>query len=165
MDQAKDNVGHYKDDVTNPYTGMEHNFDEGLGYYGAARHTDTMTLAEIKSPGYSDFNGDGKIDLKSEFSFGHSQNAAKRDLGSTTGTTMTSTIFDAFVAARTIIANGEGTDGALTDAQVTPSTQKQTLSSPTGKQLRQPLFTTSTIQLLTLLPTHLSTTSPSTGLS
>jgi hypothetical protein len=114
---AKDNT--VSDDEDYGYTSMEHNFDEGLGYYGAARHTDTMTLAEIKSPGYTDFNNDGKIDMKSEVSFGHSVNAAKRDIGSTTGTTMTADIFDAFVAARTIISNGEGTDGALTTAQTT----------------------------------------------
>ena len=51
----------------------------GFGYFGAARSYDTWTNDEIAD--IMDDDGDGAIDLKHEYSYGHSVNAAKRDEG------------------------------------------------------------------------------------
>ena len=72
------------------YTSLEHHWDEGFGYWGAARDYSAYTDDEIAASGgrpdfafgYFDTNGDGQIDLKSEFNFSASVNAAKRDRGS-----------------------------------------------------------------------------------
>lgn len=109
---------------TNPYTALEHQFDEGFGYFGAARNYNDYTDNEIAgssgrdefSSGYNDANGDGRIDLMSEFNFGASTNAAKRDRGSSTGTDFTKTVFDNLLAGRALIS---GANDALTDAQMT----------------------------------------------
>ncbi len=99
-------------DGANAFTKLEHQFDEGFGYFGAARNYNDYTDNEIRGnsgrdafkSGYNDTDGDGKIDLLSEFNFGNSTNAAKRDAGSTSGTDFTKAIFDAFVKGRTIIS-------------------------------------------------------------
>ncbi len=77
-------------DGDDPYTVLEHFWDEGYGYWGAARDYGAYTDEEIAASGgrpeyangYHDTDGDGAIDLRSEFNFGASTNAAKRDLGS-----------------------------------------------------------------------------------
>ena len=104
-----------------PYTTLEHQWDEGFGYFGAARNYNDYTDDEIASKGgrdeyqgYNDANADGMIDLNAEFNFGHSTNAAKRDRGSQTGTDFSTTIFDAFLQGRAII---NATEGALDDDQ------------------------------------------------
>ncbi|EDY86950.1 conserved hypothetical protein, partial [gamma proteobacterium HTCC5015] len=103
-------------DEDSPYTSLEHQFDEGFGYFGAARDYNDYTDEEIAgkggrpsyASGYHDSNDDGMIDLLSEFNFGNSTNAGKRDLGSTTGTDYSKGAFDAFLAGRAIISNAEG---------------------------------------------------------
>ena len=87
------------------YTGLEHVWDEGFGYFGAARDYDTYSDQEISDGVRKDSDGDGVIDLKSEYNFGASVNAAKRDLGSADGaaTDYTRDAFDAFRAGRLII--------------------------------------------------------------
>lgn len=77
-------------DGDNPYTTLEHQWDEAYGYWGAARDYSEYTDEEIAASGgrpdyengYHDTNGDGFIDLLSELNFSASVNAAKRDLGS-----------------------------------------------------------------------------------
>ena len=100
------------------YSDLMHAWDEGFGYFGAARdyadYTDDEiaarpgadTRAEYES-GYHDTDGDGTVDLRSEFNFGASVNAAKRDRDSSdeVPTDFTSAAFDAFVQGRTIIQN------------------------------------------------------------
>ncbi len=108
-----------------PYTALEHVWDEGFGYFGAARHYADFTDDEIAGAGgradwqtANDANGDGEIDFLSEYNFGHSVNAAKRDRGSASSATTdyTQTAFDAFLAGRTLIVNA-GAD--LTNAELT----------------------------------------------
>jgi len=107
-----------------PFTALEHQFDEGFGYFGAARDYNDYTDEEIAGKGgrpdwengFHDSDGSGTIDLDSEFNFGHSVNAGKRDLGSTTGTDFTKAAFDAFLEGRTIINEAVGRD--LTDAEM-----------------------------------------------
>ena len=77
-------------DEEGAYTTLEHHWDEGYGYWGAARDYGDYTDQEIAGAGgrpeyengYHDSNGDGAIDLTSEYNFGASVNAAKRDRGS-----------------------------------------------------------------------------------
>ena len=107
-------------DGTKTYTKLEHQFDEGFGYFGAARNYDKYTDLEIRAKsgrdgwklGYNDIDADGMIDLTSEINFANSVNAAKRDLGTdgnTNATDFTQQAFDAFVLGRTIINAAAGT--------------------------------------------------------
>ena len=71
------------------YTGKEHVWDEAFGYFGAPAHTLKLTakqvydIAKKKSEGLAaaDWNGDGKVDLKTEMAFGPAYYAAAFDKG------------------------------------------------------------------------------------
>jgi len=113
-------------DGDKPFTSLEHAWDEGFGYFGAARDYLEYTDEEIAgkggrdgwAKGYHDTDGDGTIDLVAEYNWGASTNAAKRDLGSASGTDFTTETFEAFWRGREIIDNApEGTlsEGALVD--------------------------------------------------
>ena len=106
----QDNAKQYKDDPAKTYTAMEHKWDEAFGYFGAARdylsYSDAQLAGKTPAEFSRDSNGDGKIDFKSEYNFGLSRNAGKRDKGAS-GTDLTKDIFQAFVTGRAIIA-GEG---------------------------------------------------------
>ena len=105
-------------DDDKPYSPLEHAWDEGFGYFGAARDSLAYTDDQIANPGYRDTDGDGRIDLGTEFHFGHSVNAAKRDRGSAASapTDFTDDIVRAFIAGRGIIA---GAGEELTPAEMT----------------------------------------------
>ena len=94
-------------DGTKPYTAMEHAWDEAFGYFGAARdyfrYNDAQLAGKVDDFTF-DSNGDGSIDFKSEYNFGLSRNAAKRDTGGS-GVDFTQEIFSAFLAGRTAITN------------------------------------------------------------
>lgn len=94
-------------DGEDPYTAMEHAWDEAFGYFGAARdyrrYSDDQLAGSVDDFTF-DSNGDGSIDFKSEYNFGLSRNAAKRDKGGS-GVDLTKDIFDAFLAGRTAITN------------------------------------------------------------
>ena len=94
-------------DGTKPYTAMEHAWDEAFGYFGAARdyfrYTDDQLAGKVDDFTF-DSNGDGSIDFKSEYNFGLSRNAGKRDKGGS-GVDLTQEIFSAFLAGRTAITN------------------------------------------------------------
>lgn len=99
------------------YSSLEHQFDEGFGYFGAARDYNDYSDDEIaKKDGRADWqgshdtNGDEKIDFQSEYNFGHSQNAAKRDRNTSPATDFTKTAFDAFLAGRKIINDAAGNE-------------------------------------------------------
>ena len=97
------------------YTGKEHVWDEAFGYFGAPAHTLKLTakqvynIAKRKSEGLSaaDWDGDGKVDLKSEMAFGPAYYAAAFDKGGKTK--YLHTITQAYVDGRKLIvaANGE----------------------------------------------------------
>jgi hypothetical protein len=110
------------------YTEAEHNYDEAFGYYGAARDNNDYTDLEARAKsgrdewknGYHDTNGDGLIDPRSEFNFGHSQNCAKRDVGSasnTNPTDLSTEAMNAFLSGRQVIANASAA-GSITDAEL-----------------------------------------------
>jgi len=124
-----DNIG--QDGGTKAYTKLEHQFDEGFGYFGAARdylaYNDNEIAGKVKSDedGRSDWNGkhdsdgDGVFDLKSEVILGNAANAAKRDrgtAGNTNPTDYTKQIMEAFIEGRKIINDNAGM--ALTDDQM-----------------------------------------------
>lgn len=89
------------------YSAMEHAWDEAFGYFGAARdysrYTDDQLAGKVDDFTF-DSNSDGSIDFKSEYNFGLSRNAGKRDKGGS-GVDFTQEIFSAFLAGRTAITN------------------------------------------------------------
>lgn len=106
------------------YTNLEHQFDEGFGYFGAARDYLNYSDEEIAGKGgrddwqvYHDTDGSGTIDFHTEFNFGQSTNAAKRDLGATTAVDLTAEAMNGFLAGRKLLNDTAGTP--LTDAQMT----------------------------------------------
>ncbi|MEZ4459500.1 MAG: DUF4856 domain-containing protein [bacterium] len=101
------------------YTTLAHAWDEGFGYFGAARDYPDYTDADIADVGHKDSDGDGKIDLQSEYVFGAASAAAKRDLAAQKlGVTidLTGDAWAGFYGGRALIAN---TSGDLSDAQLT----------------------------------------------
>lgn len=105
-----------------PYSPLAHQWDEGFGYFGAARDYACYTDDEIAAAGgrddwqgYHDTDGDGAIDLYTEYNSGASVNAAKRDRGATTATDFTQDAIDAFIAGRDLIAS---VDGELSETQL-----------------------------------------------
>ncbi len=98
-----------------PYSSLEHAWDEGFGYFGAAIDYLDYSDDQIAAKESIDTNKDAAIDLKSEKNWGASVNAGKRDKGSTTGTDFTKEIMDAFLGGRTLIANASDT---LTEAEL-----------------------------------------------
>jgi len=114
------------------YTEAEHNFDEAFGYYGAARDNNDYEDEEARAKngrddwknGYHDTDGNGLIDPRSEFNFGHSQNCAKRDFGTADNanpTDLSTEVMNAFLAGRQIISNASNA-GFITDAELTALT-------------------------------------------
>lgn len=119
------------DGGTKPYSKLEHQFDEGFGYFGAAvnylAYNDNEISGKVSSDadgradwnGYHDTDGNGTIDLTSEYNWGQSVNAAKRDRGTasnTNPTDLTKTTMEAFLEGRKIINDNAGM--ALTDDQI-----------------------------------------------
>ncbi len=110
------NAQSVKDGAGQVYSGLEHVWDEGYGYFGAARDFADYSDDEIANKGgdrtgYHDTNADGAIDLKGEYNYGASVNAAKRDRGSADAakTDFTKDAFDALRAGRLIIYNAGDT--------------------------------------------------------
>jgi hypothetical protein len=102
-----------EDKAGKPYTSLEHQWDEGFGYFGAAHDYNLYSDAENKAQQDHDTNLDGTIDLYSEYSFGHSVNAAKRDKGATVATDFSKGAMDAFLTGRALIQANYGTDPVL----------------------------------------------------
>ncbi len=109
------------------YSTLEHQWDEGFGYFGAARNYLDYSDDEIAgkggregwSAGYQDTDGDNLIDFNSEYNWGNSVNAAKRDRGTADATNPTdysTQAFTAFMQGRNIINQNVGAE--LTDAQM-----------------------------------------------
>jgi len=93
------------------YTGKEHSWDEGFGYFGAPAHALTLGAADAygisKKTAFEagDYNGDGTIDLISEMTFGNAYYAADADKS---GTDYLQTITATFLAGRELIASANG---------------------------------------------------------
>ena len=117
--EKKPNNKPYKDGAH--YTGKEHSWDEAFGYWGAAAHqhgfnpNKVYEIAKMKNQGVADKNGDGMVDLKSEYVFGPCYYAAAFDRSGTKSTNYTNTIFDAFLDGRKLITAAAG--DALSDSE------------------------------------------------
>ena len=85
------------------YTKLEHHFDEGFGYFGAAVDYKLYTHKQIKSKLSRDTNNDGDISIESEMNLGLAVNSAKRDLGAKVKTNFKNEAIDAFLQARHLI--------------------------------------------------------------
>ena len=112
LDDASEDKGLLASNATSEesaYTPLEHAWDEGFGYFGAARNYLDYTDAQIADGVLIDTDDDGTISLTSEYNFGASINAAKRDKGSKSSTDFTQDAFLGFVQGRTIITNAPET--------------------------------------------------------
>jgi len=96
------------------YTGKEHSWDEAFGYWGSAAHALTLSaeqnynVAKKKDMASADFNGDGSVDLYSEYTFAHAYYASSYDKGGKTN--YLATINEAFISGREIIRDAGGRD-------------------------------------------------------
>lgn len=105
------------------YTGKEHSWDEGWGYFGAPAHTLKLTAGEVyaitqqkeEALAVADANGDGSVDLITEMSYGLAYYAAGADRSGKTD--YLHTITKAFIDGRQLITNAKGK--ALSDKQRT----------------------------------------------
>lgn len=122
-------------DADKTYSKLEHAWDEGFGYFGAARNYGEYTDEELSSKGgrpgyqgYNDADSNGSIDLLGEFNFGVSTNCAKRDRGSSAEapTNFTKEVFDALLAGRQIIASAGET---LTDQELADLVAQRDIAS------------------------------------
>lgn len=103
------------------YTGKEHAWDEGFGYFGTPAHTLSLTAEDVyaitkqkdEALALADANKDGKVDLKTEMSFGLAYYAAGADKSGKTN--YLHTITKAFIDGRQLITDAKGEK--LTDAQ------------------------------------------------
>ena len=106
----KPNNKPYKDGAH--YTGKEHSWDEGFGYWGAASHSlgldakQNYNVTKMKDMSAADQNKDGVIDLKHEMNFAHAYYAASYDKGGKTN--YFNTVTQAFLDGRKIIAGAKG---------------------------------------------------------
>lgn len=105
---AKQNSG--EDKANKAYTSLEHVWDEGFGYFGAARDYLAYSDTEMAGQADHDTNEDAEIDFESEFSFGNSINAVKRDKGSTDLTSFSENAMGAFLKGRAVIQANYGND-------------------------------------------------------
>ena len=114
---------------TKKYGAGEHDWDEAFGYYGAARNNNDFTDNEAAGKsgrdgwknGYNDINGDGTIDVRSEYNLGISQNCAKRDRldiddDGVGETNLSKEAFDAFVLGRHVISEATNS-GSMSASQ------------------------------------------------
>lgn len=106
------------------YTGKEHAWDEAFGYFGAPAHTLNLTpkqvydIAKQRDLAAADANKDGKVDLKTEMTFGPAYYAAGFDASvydKGNRTTYLHSIAKAFLDGRKLLASAKGEK--LTDAQ------------------------------------------------
>ena len=117
--EKKPNNKPYKDGAH--YTGKEHSWDEAFGYWGAAAHqhgfnpNKVYEIAKMKNQGVYDKNGDGMVDLKSEYVFGPCYYAAAFDRSRTKSKNYINTMFDAFLDGRKLITAAAG--DALSDSE------------------------------------------------
>lgn len=125
LDDADDGKGLLSSNAapeSGAYTELEHAWDEGFGYFGAAQDYPAYTDDELSAAGgrdgwqgYHDSDGDGAIDLVTEYNWGVAVNAAKRDRGAIEPTDFTAEAWQGFLAGRALIAS---VDGELNSAQL-----------------------------------------------
>ena len=121
-------------DDGNPYTAMEHHWDESFGYFGAARDYNTgYSDDNARKTTQNDSNGDGSIDFKTEFNSGWGITAAKRDLvdGVSVDYDFTGTIMNAYLEGRTLIYNQAPLDEILVQRDIILNTWEKVVAAVT----------------------------------
>lgn len=121
-------------DDGDPYTAMEHHWDESFGYFGAARDYNTgYSDDNARKTTQNDSNGDGSIDFKTEFNSGWSITAAKRDLvdGVSVDYDFTGTIMNAYLEGRTLIYNQAPLDEILVQRDIIVNTWEKVVAAVT----------------------------------
>ncbi len=108
-----------------PYTGKEHAWDEAFGYFGTPAHTLQLTAKQVYDINKlgstadkaedalvaADFNKDGKVDLKTEMTFGPAYYAAGFDASvydTGNATNYLHAITQAFLDGRKLISSAKG---------------------------------------------------------
>lgn len=125
LDDSEDGKGILSDHTAlvegKSYTELEHSWDEAFGYFGAARNYLAYSDDEVAQAGgredfqgANDLNNDDQIDLLSEYNWGHSLNASKRDRGHSTD--LSQKAFAAFYRGRLLLAS---TNTALSTEELT----------------------------------------------
>lgn len=109
------NADHTQASEDAPYTPLEHAWDEGFAYFGAAHFYGEMSDEDVADIGLIDADASGTIDLGREYCFGLSVNAAKRDLGAPVATNFSQEAWDGFYLGRALLAQA---DTALTDDEM-----------------------------------------------
>lgn len=126
----QDNSLPYNSDEAKIYTGKEHSWDEGFGYFGASAHYGLLTgeqnynIKKQKEAHFAaaDKNSDGAVSLYKEYNSGVAYYAALFDKDTASNTTYGKNIMDAFLAGRTVITNAVDANGDarnLTNAERT----------------------------------------------
>ena len=121
-------------DDGDPYTAMEHHWDESFGYFGAARDYNTgYSDDSARKTSQNDSNGDGSIDFKSEYNSGWAITAAKRDLvdGVSVDYNFTGTIMNAYLEGRTLIYNQAPLDEILVQRDIILNTWEKVVAAVT----------------------------------
>ena len=109
---SKPNSKPYKDGKH--YTGLEHVWDEAWGYFGASANCLNLSakqsydIAKKKDMAAADTNGDGMVDLLSEYIFAHAYYASSYDKGGKTS--YLADICGAFLDGRKLIVSADGKD-------------------------------------------------------
>lgn len=86
------------------YTAMEHHFDEGYGYFGAARDFLAYTDLEARTKTSIDTDGSGDISMKTEKNLGMSINSSRIDLtAADQNMDLSNQIMTAFLQGRELI--------------------------------------------------------------
>ncbi len=117
---TKDNDAPYKDGAI--YTGKEHSWDEGFGYFGAAANYSELTakqnyevakkgksITQAEALALADINNDGLVSLYTEYTYGPAYYAASFDKDGKSN--YGKDIVNGFIEGRTIIANAVDSDG------------------------------------------------------
>lgn len=97
------NVSENSQDGNNPYSTLGHVWDEAFGYFGAAREFNEFFDDSGLQANALDRNGDGEIDLNSEYVYTWADYAVDR--GSVNDIGFHEDAFEAFRAGRTAIIN------------------------------------------------------------
>ena len=121
-------------DDGDPWTAMEHHWDESFGYFGAARDYNTgySDDTDRKSDPYHDSNGDGAIDFLSEYNSGWAVTAAKRDVvEASVDYDFTKTIMDAFLEGSTLITNQAPLEEILVQRDIILNTWEKVVAAVT----------------------------------
>lgn len=99
-----------------PFSELEHLWDEAYGYFGAARNFKDFLNYQTDDgldDTYRDVDGDGAIDFESEYNFTYASYAAERSAATENDTDFARTAFEAFVKGRTDIVNDASIDDIL----------------------------------------------------